>query len=273
MDRTKLILQEQRVLSPGCRWFRFATQKGESLSWLPGHFYRLEMEDDRGRFERSYSVANLEPSPLPGTLDLLIAPVAGGRATSWFWSAKKGASLLAKGPYGRLLLPSPLPKRLLLVATSVGLAPYLPMLARLCKKQAPVLVELLLGVRGREEFLHASEILAMLNDWPEFRLHLAISRDFPAQPADFEYSGRVQQPLFEGEIMPLCPRQDLIYLCGNPHMIDDIFPRLKALGFTGRRVLREKYVFARDEVMAAKPAAPTSDQKALIQEKLRKLKG
>ena len=40
----------------------------------------------------------------------------------------------------------------------------------------------------------------------------------------------------------LNPEQDLVYLCGNPGMIDDSFSYLKEQGFAMQQIIREKYI-------------------------------
>ena len=272
MDETTLILQEQRVLTPSSRWFRFVTEGGEPLQWQPGQFYRLGLTDEQGRFERSYSIANFQEHLDASVLDLLIAPVENGRATRWFWSARNGTSIHARGPYGKLLLPEPLPRRLLLVATSVGLAPYLPILNELRRRNTATRVELVLGFGSREDFFYRSELGSLNDHWEDFRLHLAYSRGLPASPAACEHAGRVQQVLFSDLLDPLKPEEDRIYLCGNPEMIDDSFSSLKKRGFKGRQVIREKYVFARDDLSVKQSPTLSAEQKRLVQESLRKLR-
>jgi predicted ferric reductase len=43
----------------------------------------------------------------------------------------------------------------------------------------------------------------------------------------------------------LDPAQDVVYLCGNPGMIDESFEILKAMGFGVKQLRREKYLSAR----------------------------
>jgi ferredoxin-NADP reductase len=38
------------------------------------------------------------------------------------------------------------------------------------------------------------------------------------------------------------PKKDIVYLCGNPDMIDTAVERLKAIGFDNTNLRREKYV-------------------------------
>jgi ferredoxin-NADP reductase len=54
-----------------------------------------------------------------------------------------------------------------------------------------------------------------------------------------EHAGRVQRYL---ATMTLMPGKDVIYLCGNPNMVDETFSALTALGFPSKDVRREKYI-------------------------------
>ena len=62
---------------------------------------------------------------------------------------------------------------------------------------------------------------------------------------------------------------DHFLLCGNPYMINDVYGLLKQKGFKAKQVVREKYVFARQEKPSGKVSL-TAAQKQLIAEKLRK---
>ena len=54
-----------------------------------------------------------------------------------------------------------------------------------------------------------------------------------------EYKGYVQHAFPD---LTLNPQEDIVYLCGNPSMIDDAFTYLKDTGFTMQQVIREKYI-------------------------------
>ena len=62
---------------------------------------------------------------------------------------------------------------------------------------------------------------------------------------------------------------DHFLVCGNPNMINDVYGLLKQKGFKAKQVVREKYVFARQEKVTGKVSL-TEAQKQLIAEKLRK---
>jgi len=257
-------LEQVRQLSQSTRDFVFIRTDGGSVEYEPGQFFRFEFEDDAGTFERSYSLCNFQE--LYGNkLDLVISEVDGGRATRLLFADDiEGLEATVTGPFGRLVLPKETPGRLVMVATSVGLAPYMPILKKLEGLSYDNVV-LLLGVRDRSEFLYGDALLAYAERNPWFALRLCLSREPAVQ--DFEYDGYVNAQL---AAMDLNPEKDHVLLCGNPQMIDDAWGMMKEQGFKAKQVVREKYVFAKE--VKAPAAGLTEEQKRLIQEKLNKYK-
>ncbi len=158
-----------------------------------------------------------------------------------------------------------------MVATSVGLAPYIPMLNQLDQvmQSDSVTVELILGVRSPDEFIYGNRLIAYAQSHANFNLTVCYSRQMPDDEDTHALSGYVQERLFK---MNLDPLADHVLLCGNPHMIDDVFAKLKATGFGVRNVVREKYVFARESA-SPKKQVTSEAHKRLIAEKLAQVKG
>lgn len=255
-------LERVRRLSRTTRTFEFFRLDEQAVDYEPGQFFRFEFEDENGAFERSYSLCNYEEL-FGSRLDLVVSEVEGGRATRLLF-ADDVMNLTAKvtGPYGRLVLPRRIPGRLIMVATSVGLAPYMPMLKALESLHYDKVV-LLLGVRDRSEFIYGSVLQSIAERCPWFELRLSLSREQALQ--NYEFDGYVNRQL--SELRP-DPSEDHVFLCGNPSMIDMAWSALKAEGFSVKQVVKEKYVFARETL--ASPSEPTEAQKRLIQEKMRR---
>ena len=53
-------LERIRTLSESTKDFRFACAANTSLDYKPGQFYRFVFADERGEFERSYSLCNFD---------------------------------------------------------------------------------------------------------------------------------------------------------------------------------------------------------------------
>lgn len=253
-------LSRIRELSDSTRDFQFVREDGEHLDYAPGQFYRFVFKDADGEFERSYSLCNFEE--LYGdTLDLVISKVEGGRATRLLFDCEEGLTAQVTGPFGRLVLPDQNPDRLIMVATSVGLAPYMPMLKALETRDLKQVV-LLLGVRDHTEFIYGDLLRQYAQSHDYFEVRFCISREAPRAPDEF--SGYVTEQL---KALEPDTETDHLLLCGNPAMIDDAWGYLKDKNFRPKKVVREKYVFAREKKTAK---ALTEDQKKLIQEKMKK---
>ena len=262
----KARLIEQSIISPSTRWFRFESA-GAALPFEPGQFYRLTLSDSEGEFERSYSFSQTDLVSSDRFFELIVSEVEGGRATEWLFNAELGAEVSLKGPYGRLLLPDPPAKKLLLVATSVGLAPFLPMLAQLRVGPSAVeqtLVHLRLGVRSPDEFIYQAYLQELKSACNWFDLSVYFSRQLPVKPQHWHHSGYVTKGLDQE---PLDPIMDRALLCGNPMMVDDVYKILRSRGFGPRSVVREKYVFA-SETRASKVQSTSSADQALLKDKI-----
>ena len=241
-----VVLDSVETLSESTLAFRFVPALGELVRFKPGQFYRFTFTDTRGSFERSYSLCNLGDAVCEGeietsVLDLVISRVEKGRATDLLFSAAPGLTASVTGPFGRLVLPQSLPARIVLVATSVGIAPYLPILKQLETPLAQNKVELvfLYGTRDTAEFLYADYFVDYQKAYSEnVDLRVCLSRETKPSTSPFAnyfYSGYVQSQLNQ---LALDASQDLVMLCGNPAMVDESYAYLKGEGF--RRSGRDK---------------------------------
>lgn len=250
--------------------FRFVRTDGKSVDYTPGQFFRFMFEDEKGLFERSYSLCNHAMDVPKNVLDLVISRVDKGRATRLLFNCAEGLEAEITGPYGKLVLPDILPARLILICTSVGVAPFMPILQKLFEKNSPdrdsVKVLLILGVRSADECLYRGYLEELQARCPSFKVEFCFSRSMPEQQRQFDYSGYVQSRFEDARMNP---DMDLVFLCGNPHMIDESFDWLKEKGFPSRQVIREKYVFAKDLQGSVVKKISAADQK-LLDEKIKK---
>ncbi len=259
-----LTLESVTRVSPKARAFRFRSAKG-AVPFAAGQFYRFVFEDDEGPFERSYSLAN-HGAP-DDVADLLISEVEGGRATRVLWSAEPGLEVVATGPFGRLTLPEPLPERVILVAASVGLAPFLPMFDELegPLRDGRVRVVVIFGIRNPAELL-AADLLHRLQTLPGFELHVCHSREMPESAGPGDHPGYVQDTLAR---VGVDGQSDVVLLCGNPPMVQACRELLNEQRFPRKRVRREPYVFA-PRIEATRAGGPTDAERRLIAEKMAK---
>ncbi len=236
-----VVLKWSKMITPQVKHLAVEKVSGEPLDFIAGQFISVHFEHQGQQLKRSYSVATV-----PGTSNLIefaIAPVEGGAATELFFNMKEGDSVELSGPYGRFYLrDEDRPGRYILVATGTGVVPYLCMLPALEKRlleDENLEIELFLGVQKPEDLLYGDEFIAMAERFERFHFHACYSREYPEKPKLHEKEGRV---LAHFDSLTLNADTDIVYLCGNPDMVDDAFIYFKEQGFTPRSIRREKYI-------------------------------
>lgn len=233
-------LQDAYMISPKVKHFIFKGDFNPPFSYLPGQFITIHFEHQGKNLKRSYSIAN---SPRQDNLiEFAAGFFAGGPGTELLFNLQIGDTININGPFGRLIFKDEVPNRYILVATSTGTTPYRAMLDELGQRmrQHPELQVLILqGVQKKEEILYANDFQSFTEQYPQARFIPCLSRVTPEDLQGNEYAGYVQHAL---SAQTLNPEQDIVYLCGNPGMIDDAFNYLKEQGFAMQHIIREKYI-------------------------------
>jgi ferredoxin-NADP reductase len=238
-----LRLTRYAQITPGVREFSFQRADGEPLAYEAGQFFNIHFEHDGRPMHRSYSVAN--PPAADGVVDFAVAPVDNGRATRLLFALEAGDLINASGPYGRFVLRDDPPCRYVLVGTGTGIAPYRAMLPTIERhlRDGRYRFALLVGVRSEQELLYGDEFREFAKQHPGFDFHGCLSREDPPPGRADLHRGYVQQQF---EPLQLHSERDIIYLCGNPEMVDASMALLKSVGFSSKHLRREKYVSPRN---------------------------
>lgn len=232
-------LVEATLLTPKVRHLKLKRHDGQPLEFIPGQFVSFHFAGVEGKeIRRSYSLAGI-----PGQsshIELALGYVKRGIASEALFSAKPGDQFTLSGPYGRLILRDENPRRYIMVATSTGITPYRSMLPALAARLNQVQVVILLGVQTRADALYSADFLAYANRYPNLDFRLCYSRETEKEGfLPSEHLGYVQDQF---ALLNPSPDNDIVYLCGNPNMIDAAYDILKEKGFNAQQVRREKYV-------------------------------
>lgn len=233
-------LTENEQITPKVHKLIFKFVEPQHFTYIPGQFvsFILPHEGDKP-LKRSYSIANLEQnSENTQYLEIVVAYVEGGKATEFFFNAQPGIQIDITGPFGLLYLPKELPKRVFLVGTGTGVAPYRCMLNQL-NDYPDTEFHILFGAQYEEDMFYLNDFKQAAQKENIF-FHPCLSKQDPL-PADCS-KGYVQHKL---ESLTPNAETDLVYLCGNPNMVDDVFNLLKDKEFGVKQVKREKYVFSK----------------------------
>jgi ferredoxin-NADP reductase len=234
-EKFNLVLLSQTEIAPQVRHFVFERADGQPFNFIPGQFINLHFEFEGAMVQRSYSLAN---TPGEKTLAIALSYITSGKASQHLFGLNVGDTIEASGPFGRLTLREETPKRYILVATGTGVTPYLSMRDELLKRISQgTQVVVLLGSRTPKELLYKDIFVELAQSTPAFQFIGCCSRADTEAP--YLRHGYVQDQ-FEG--LHLDPANDMVFLCGNPNMIDASYTKLTELGFSAANVRREKYV-------------------------------
>ena len=160
-------LIESRMLSPNVKHFVFHCQLDPVFDPLPGQFITLVFEKEGQVLRRSYSIAN--PPKGENRIEFAASYVKHGPASELLFNLKPHDTLQAMGPFGRLILKNPPPKRFILVATSTGVTPYRAMieeLASVLEKNPDLEVVIIQGGQQPEDILYVDTTVMEHNNIP-----------------------------------------------------------------------------------------------------------
>ncbi len=220
---------EERVLSVHHwtdRLFSFTTTRDPALRFSNGHFTMIGIEVEGKPLLRAYSIvsANYEEH-----LEFLSIKVPDGPLTSRLQHIQVGDTLIVgKKPTGTLLIDYLLPaKRLYLMSTGTGLAPFLSVIRDPDTYEKFQEVILIHGVRQVNELAYHDYLTQELPQH-EFLGEL-VSKQLKYYPTvtreAFKNQGRINDLIESGKLFtdlgvpPLNPLEDRVMLCGSPEML------------------------------------------------------
>jgi ferredoxin/flavodoxin---NADP+ reductase len=218
--------------------FSFTTTRDRGLRFKNGHFLMIGLEVEGKPLLRAYSVAspNYEDH-----LEFYSIKVQGGPLTSRLQHLKPGdAVLVSRRPTGTLVLNTLTPgKRLFLLSTGTGLAPFMSIIRDPETYERFEHVTVAHGVRFASELGYSDYIR---NELPQ---HEAIGElvqkqlhYYPTVTREpFENQGRLTSLLETGKLCAdlgleaLDPEHDRVMICGSPSMLGDLVKLLETRGF------------------------------------------
>ncbi len=218
--------------------FSFTTTRSQALRFKPGHFVMVGLEVEGKPLMRAYSMAspNYEEQ-----LEFYSIKVPGGPLTSRLQHVKPGDTVLvSKKPAGSLVMNHLRPgKRLYLLSTGTGLAPFMSMVRDFETYERFEHVILGHGVRYVNE-LGYSDYLQHELPRNEF-LGEMVQKQFCYYPTvtrePYRITGRLTDALVSNQLarhfgLPdLDPEHDRVMVCGNNEMLQQIVAALEARGF------------------------------------------
>ena len=232
---------EERVLSVH-HWtdklFTFTTTRDPALRFSNGHFTMIGLRVDGKPLLRAYSIvsANYEEH-----LEFLSIKVPDGPLTSRLQHVQVGDTVIVgKKPTGTLVIDYLTPgKRLYLLSTGTGLAPFMSIIRDPDTYERFEQVILVHGVRTKDELAYHDLVVDHLPAH-EFLGDLVTSqlRYYPTVTREaYKNMGRVTELMESGkmfddlQVPPLDAAVDRVMICGSPGMLKDLKHLLEARGF------------------------------------------
>jgi ferredoxin--NADP+ reductase len=232
---------EERVLSVH-HWtdklFTFTTTRDPALRFSNGHFTMIGLKVNNKPLLRAYSIvsANYEEH-----LEFLSIKVPDGPLTSKLQHIQVGDSVIVgRKPTGTLVIDYLLPgKRLYLLSTGTGLAPFMSIIRDPDTYERFEQVILVHGVRTKDELAY-HDLLTEHLPAHEFLGDLVTSklRYYPTVTREaYRNMGRVTELMESGKLFKdlgvpgLDPDTDRVMICGSPGMLRDLKHMLEARGF------------------------------------------
>ncbi|TNF53000.1 MAG: ferredoxin--NADP reductase [Burkholderiales bacterium] len=232
---------EERVLTVHHwtdRLFSFTTTRDTALRFSNGHFTMIGLRVDGKPLLRAYSIASPNYAE---HLEFLSIKVQDGPLTSRLQHIQPGDTVIVgKKPTGTLLIDYLLPaKRLYLLATGTGLAPFLSVIRDPETYEKFEQVVLVHGVREVKELAYR-ELLERELKQDEF-LGEMVQQQFLYYPTvtreAFVHQGRIPHIIDNGQLgkdlgLPdLNPAEDRVMICGSPEMLRDLKALCEKRGF------------------------------------------
>ena len=218
--------------------FTFTTTRDPALRFSNGHFTMIGLKVNDKPLLRAYSIvsANYEEH-----LEFLSIKVPDGPLTSKLQHIKVGDTVIVgKKPTGTLVIDYLIPgKRLYLLSTGTGLAPFMSIIRDPETYERFEQVILVHGVRTKDELayhdlvtehLPAHEFLGdMISS--KLRYYPTVTREA------YKNMGRVTELMESGKMFAdlgvpaLDAEHDRVMICGSPGMLRDLKHMLEARGF------------------------------------------
>ncbi len=218
--------------------FSFTATRDPGFRFLNGQFAMIGLEIDGRPLLRAYSMASANHEP---SLEFFSIKVADGALTSRLQTIKQGDIILVgRKATGTLIADNLLPgKRLLLLSTGTGLAPFASLIKDPEVYEAYETIVLVHGCRQVSELAYGERLLQRLTGdeflGPLLQQKLVYYPTVTREP--FRNRGRITDlistdRLFDDIGLPALDLEtDRVMMCGSPRMLEDSRDLLEARGF------------------------------------------
>jgi ferredoxin--NADP+ reductase len=218
--------------------FSFTATRNSGFRFLNGQFAMIGLEVDGRPLLRAYSMASANHEE---ALEFFSIKVADGPLTSKLQKIREGDTILVgRKATGTLISDNLIPgKRLLLLSTGTGLAPFASLIKDPDVYDRYDSIVLVHGCRQVSELAYGEELVARLRDDELFGPLLSEKLQYyPTVTREpFRNRGRITDLITSEQLFsdigqpPLDIETDRIMMCGSPGMLEELRQMFEARGF------------------------------------------
>ena len=206
---TGIIIENSRV-TPVI--YKITAKIQGEFAFLPGQFVMIESEHTDKKIARAFSIAS--DSGCPDHLTWYMQWHPESVVTERIHKLPIGSEVRFGEPRGLMTVPTENHQRIVYIATSTGIAPFLSHLHHLADFRPSQAVTLLLGVRTEADIFAIDEIQEFQKKLPNLIVKTTLSQPSP------EYTG-LRGRVTEHIRMDIIEDDTLYFLCGNKQMVID----------------------------------------------------
>ncbi|HEX2274323.1 MAG TPA: FAD-binding oxidoreductase [Acidimicrobiales bacterium] len=209
-----------------------------AFSFVPGQFIGIQA-DVPGYGWRRTPYCIVSPPNGERTFQLLIRLVPQGPLSYYLGRLRPGDVIAFRGPLGRCMVPKTSDEELILLATGVGIGPFLSLAYVLRDQGYEKPVRLYWGLRLAEDICLLDQLEELEATFPRFSYDITLSQPPPGWTG---LRGRITET-----VPPLLPTLGgkRYYLVGNGAMIEEMTLALSDLGVDRTSIYQEPFFNAR----------------------------
>lgn len=243
-NRRAVLVDRQTLTSTGTVSLTFSVVDDQAFAFDPGYFIAIQAEADN-LDKRCSPYCITSPPAEDRSFRLVVRLVSGGQLSDHLQNLEVGDVISFRGPSGRSMAPRRQVNQLVLLATGVGVGPFLSLCPPLLADGFVAPIRLFWGLRQVEDICLVDELEALAGAYPNFSYRVSLS-DAPSDWADLR--GRLTH-----SVPPLLGHlgDTLFYLVGNGAMIEEMSTVLSDLGVDRRDLYQEAYFNSRHRPDAA----------------------
>jgi Na+-transporting NADH:ubiquinone oxidoreductase subunit F len=220
-----------------CSYKEFDIPEEYRADWDHFDLWRFVAENKEDEVYRAYSMAN---HPAEGQMIMLNIRIASppprqpdvppGLCSSYVFNLKAGDKISLSGPYGEFKI-NETEREMVYIGGGAGMAPLRAQIFHLFHtEKTQRVVSYWYGARSLREMFYWDEFQAIESDFPNFKMHVALSNAIPEDNWTGK-TGFIHQVLFDNFLKNHESPEDLeYYVCGPPMMNQAVLKMLDDLG-------------------------------------------